>query len=129
MSAQSTIVNTKEGQAHVSTKSRWLYIFPMPHTGVMPYPCKFMDLKRDAVIIKWSTNDPVTLTTLHRAVVRLTQEFGALGLVEIANTVKTTADVAKAFGGNWHDILKEAARNGAALPVPDDVLSHIKGFV
>lgn len=129
MSVQSTIVDTKDGQAHVSTKSMWLYVFPMPHTGVMPYPCAFMDLKRVSVFIKWSTNDPATLATLHRSIVLLTQEFGALGLVEIANTVKMTASVAKTFGGDWHDILKEAAREGAALPVPDDVLRYVKGFV
>ena len=129
MSSQSTIVDTKAGQAHVSTKSRWLCVFPMPHTGIMPYPCKFTDLKHVSVLIKWSTNDPAILATLHNAVIQLTQEFGVLGLKEIANTVRMTAGVAKTFGGDWHDSLKEAAREGATLPVPDDVLKYIKGFV
>jgi hypothetical protein len=129
MSAQSTIVDTKEGQAHVSTKSKWLYVFPMPHTGAMPYPCSAADLKRLSVFIKWNTNDSSTLTTLHNAIVRSVKEFGISGLVEISNSVKMTQQVAKTFGGSWHDIIKQAAQDDVAFPLPDDVLKYIKGFM
>jgi hypothetical protein len=129
MSAKSTIVDTKEGQAHVSTKSRWLYIFPMPHTGAMPYPCSATDLKRLSVFIKWNTNEPAMLATLHGAIVRTVEEFGISGLVEIANSAKMTQQVAKTFGGSWHDIVKQAAQDGVAFPLPDDVLRYIKGFM
>jgi len=80
-------------------------------------------------MIKWSTNDPAILDKLHEAIVRLTREIGIAGLIEIANTIRMTMQVAKTFGGDWHDIVKEAAKEGAALPVPDDVIKFIKGFV
>ena len=128
MSTQSTIVDTKEGQAHVSTKSRWMYVFPMPHTGAMPYPCSTAGLKRLGVFIEWNTNDPVMLGTLHGAIVRSVQEFGISGLVEISNSTKMTQQVAKAFGGSWQDIIKQASDDGVAFPLPDDVIKYIKGF-
>jgi hypothetical protein len=128
MSAQSTIVNTKEGQAHVSTKSRWFYLFPMPHTGAMPYPCGAKDLKRLGVFIKWNTSDPATLNTLHAAIVRSVEDLGISGLVEIANSAKMTEQVAKTFGGRWHDLVRQAAQDGVAFALSDDVLKYIKGF-
>jgi hypothetical protein len=95
----------------------------------MPHPCSAADLKRLGSAIKWNTNDPATLITLHEATVRLVKQFGASGFVEIANSAKMTARVAKTFGGNWHDIVKQAAEDGVAFPVPDDVLKYIKGFM
>src|SRR5712692_3633248 len=116
MSAQSTIVDTKEGQAHVSTKSRWFYLFPMPHTGAMPYPCGATDLKRLGVFIKWNTNDPATLARLHAAIVRSVEELGISGLVEIAKSAKMKKQVAKTFGASWHDLIRQAAQDGVAFP-------------
>src|SRR5207245_2029123 len=125
----SSIVDTKEGQAHVSTKSRWLYLFPMPHTGAMPYPCSATDLKRLGVFIKWNTNEPAMLAKLHGAIVRIVEEFGVSCLVEIANSAKMTQQVAKTFGGSWQDIVKQAAQDDVAFPLPDDVIRYIKGFM
>ena len=104
-------------------------VFRMPHTGVLPHPCSAADVKRLGTCIKWTTHDPATLASLHQAIVGLVKQVGISGLVEIANSVKMTARVAKTFGGNWHDIIKEAARDGVEFPVPDAVLRQIKGFM
>jgi hypothetical protein len=72
---------------------------------------------------------PSVLGTLHNAVVRLVQEIGISGMVEVANSVKMTTQVAHSFGGDWHDIIKQAAHDGVAFPVPDDVLKYVKGFM
>jgi hypothetical protein len=129
MNAQSTVIGTKEGQALVSTKSKWLYVFPIPHTTVMPYPCSATELKKLSSFIKWNTEDPATLSKLHESVGRWVSEIGAAGVFEVGNSVKMTARIAKTFGGTWQDILKEAAKDGAALPIPDDVVNYIKGFM
>ena len=127
MSTYFKVVDTNEGQVHVLTKTRWMGFVPMPHTSVTPRSAA--DLKRLGTFIKWTTNDPATLATLHDAIVCLVEQVGICGLVEIGNSVKMTARVAKTFGGSWHDILKQAAQNGVAFPVPDDVLRFMKGFM
>jgi hypothetical protein len=81
------------------------------------------------VFIKWNTNDPAKLATLHTAIVRLVEEFGISGLVEIADTAKMTQRLAKTFGGSLQDIVKQATQDGVAFPLPDDVLRYIKGFM
>jgi hypothetical protein len=131
MNAQSTIVDTKEGQAHVSTKSRWLYLFPMPHTGVMPYPCGATHLKQLATFIKWTTDDPAVLAKLHESICRLVQEVGVSGLVEIANSARMTERVWKTFGGarpGLQEMVEMAAKDGVAFPMPREVLKYLKGF-
>jgi hypothetical protein len=106
-----------------------MYVLRTPHTGVLPHPCSAADVKRLGTCIKWTTDDPAALASLHQAIVGLVEQVGISGLVEIANSVKMTTQVARTFGGNWHDIIKEAARDGVEFPVPDDVLRHIKGFM
>ena len=86
-------------------------------------------MKQLGTFIKWTTSDPATLSTLHEGVVRLVEQVGISGLVEIANSAKMTERVAKTFGGTWHDIVKEAAQDGVAFPVPDDILRYMKGFM
>jgi len=131
MSKHSTIVGTKEGQAHVSTKSKWMGVVSMPHTGVTPHPCSAADLKRLGTFIKWTTDDPAVLTKLHDAIVTLVQEVGASGLVEIANSAKMTEQVWRTLGGagsGLKSIAEEAAREGAPFPMPAEVLKYLKGF-
>jgi hypothetical protein len=127
MSTYFKVLSTDEGLVHIVTKTRWMVFFPMPHTSVMPHNAPA--LKRLGTFIKWTTNDTVVLATLHDAIVRLVEQVGISGLVEIANSVKVTERVAKTFGGSWHDIVKQAAQDGVAFPVPDDVLRYIKGFM
>lgn len=131
MAAFSTIVETKEGQAHVSTKSRWVAVFPMPHTGILPHPCSAADLKQLGTFIKWTTDDPATLQKLHDAIVRLVQDIGVSGLVEVANSAKMTEQMWKASGGagsGLQEMVQMAAQDGADFPIPSDVLKFIKGF-
>ncbi len=127
MSTYFKALDTSEGQVHVLTKTRWMGFIPMPHTSVTPHSAA--DLKRLGTFIKWTTKDPPMLSTLHDAIVRLVEQVGISGLVEIGNSVKMTARVAKTFGGTWHDIVKQAAQDGVAFPVPDEVLRYIKGFM
>ena len=127
MSTYFKALDTSEGRVHVLTKTRWMGFVPMPHTSVMPHSAA--DLKHLGMFIKWTTNDPATLATLHDAIVRLVEQVGISGLVEIGNSVKMTERIAKTFGGSWQDIVKQAAKDGVAFPVPDDVLKYMKGFM
>ena len=86
------------------------------------------DLKRLGTFIKWTTADATTLATLHEAIVSLVLQIGVSGLVEIGNSVKVTERIAGAVGGDWHDIVKQAAHDGASLPIPEEVLRRIKSF-
>ena len=99
----------------------------MPHTSVTPRSAG--DLKRLGTFIKWNTSDSAKLSTLHDAIVRLVEQVGISGLVEIGNSVKMTQGVAKSFGGDWRDVIKQAAQDGVEFPMPDDVLKHMKGFM
>ena len=127
MSTYFKALDTSEGQVYIVTKTRWMGFVPMPHTSVTPH--NTADLKRLGTFIKWTTNDPAILATLHDAIVRLVEQVGISGLIEIANSVKMTARVAKTFSGTWHDIVKQAAQDGIAFPVPDNVLRYIKRFM
>jgi hypothetical protein len=127
MSTYSRTLDTSQGRVHILTKTRWMGFVPMPRTSVMPHSAT--DLKRLGTLIKWTTNDPATLATLHDAIVRLAEEVGIAGLVEIANSVKMTERLAKTFGGSWQNIVKQAAQDGVTFPVPDDVLGYIKRFI
>jgi hypothetical protein len=127
MSTYFDVLDTNEGPVHILTKSRWLAIFPMPRTAVMPHSAG--NLKRLGTSVKWTTDDPAVLETLHRAIVHLVQEVGISGLVEIANSVKVTEQVAKTFGGHWRDIVGQAAEDGVPFPIPETVLRYVKRFL
>ena len=125
------MVHTKEGQADVSTKSRWLYVFPMPHTGVMPYPCSATELKQFGTFIKWTTDNPAALAKLHESIVRLVGEIGVSGLVGIANTWKMAAPMWRVAGltGTGAEVMRGMVLEGDFhFPMPADVLEYLKGF-
>ena len=127
MSTYFKALDTDEGRVHVLTKSRWMGFIPMPHTSVVPH--KTTNLAHLGTFIRWNTKDPAMLGTLHNAVVRLVDEVGISGLVEIANREKRTEQVAKTMGLSWHELAEEAANSRAAIPVLDDVLRHVKRFM
>jgi hypothetical protein len=127
MSTYFKALDTSEGVIHILTKTRWLGFVPMPHTSVAAHNAG--DFKRLGTFIKWTTKDPATLATLHDGIIHLVEQFGISGLVEIANSAKMTERVAKTFGGSWHDVVKQAAQDGVAFPVPDDILRYMKGFM
>jgi hypothetical protein len=131
MSKHSTIVYGKEGQAHISTKSRWMGLVPMPHTGVLPYPCSAGEIKRLGIFIKWTSNDPVVLEKLHDSIARLVREIGVSGLAEIRDSARMTEGVWKTFGGKGcglQQAVEMAAQDGVVFPLPADVLIYVKGF-
>lgn len=127
MSSYFKVLSTNEGLVHIVTKTRWILFFPIPHTSVMPHNAPA--LKRLGTFIKWTTKDETKLSTLHDATVHLVEQVGISGLAEIAKSVKVTERVAKTYGGNWHDIIKQAANDGVPFPVPDEVLRYIKGIM
>jgi hypothetical protein len=100
-------VETSEGIVHVLTKTRYLWILPIPRTSVMPHSGS--QLGRLGTMIKWITNDPATLHRLHSRVIELVREFGVSGIRDIANSARMSDRV--------------------AFPMPDDVLRYIKSFV
>jgi hypothetical protein len=126
MSVFFTAINTSEGLVHVVTKTHWLGLLKMPHTSVMPQGAA--DLRRSGSFIKWTTTDAAVLAKLHEAIVALASEGGPSGLVKIGNSVKMTERLASAVGGDWHDIIKQASKDGVPLPIPDEVLMHVKSF-
>ena len=71
-------------------------------------PHKANDLRRLGTFIKWTTNEPAVLAPLHDAIVRLVEEVGISGLVEIANCVKMTEQVLGHLGIDWRDAIKDA---------------------
>ena len=126
MSTYFKTLDTSEGQIHVLTKTRWMGFVPMPRTSVMPHNAT--DLKGLGTLIKWTTNDPAMLCSLHDAIVHLVEEIGISGLFEIANCVKMTEQAVGRLGIDWRGAIKEAIQKGIIPPVSDDVLRHIKGF-
>jgi hypothetical protein len=89
-------------------------------------------LKRLSTVIKWTTDDAGVIGTLHDSIVRLVQEVGISGLVEIANSAKMSQRVWKTFGGTGsgqNEIAELAAQDGVSFPVPSDVLKYIKAFM
>ncbi len=124
MSTYFNTLDTSEGQVSVLTKTRWMGFVPMPHTSVIPQNA--IDLARLGTFIKWTTNDPATLATLHEGIRRLVVEIGISGLVVIANNVKMTQQIAKTLGVGWRDIVRQAVQDGVVFPLPDDILRYIK---
>jgi len=131
MTTFSTYTETPQGQAHVSTKSKWMYFVTMPHTGILPHPCIAGDLKRLGTFIKWTTDDPTILARLHKAIVRLVKEVGVSGLVEIAQSAKMAEGMGRTLGGcegSLREILRMAEQDGVQFPMPDEVVRYVKGF-
>src|SRR5689334_2679815 len=126
MSTFFTAISTSEGLVHVVTKTRWLGVLSMPHTSVTPQGTA--DLKHMGSFIKWSTTDSSVLSTMHEAIVALVNKTGTSGLAEIGNSVKMTERLACEVGADWHDIIKQASEDGVPLPIPDEVLMHVKSF-
>src|SRR6267154_776546 len=118
MSSYFKALDTNEGQVFVLTKTRWLFIFPMPHTSVTPR--NGANLKSLGTLIKWTTNDSATLAKLHNAIIDLVQEVGISGLAEIANSARMTQQVWKNFGGDGsglNEVANMAAQDGVSFPM------------
>ena len=123
-------VQTPIGGAEVITKKCWMGFVPMPHTSVLPYPCRFGELK-SGTVIKWDTSDKIVLYDLHKQICGIVEAFGVAGMTEIANSVKMTGQVWNQFGGSGsgiQEMTRMAAEEGVDFPLPPYVLKHLKGF-
>jgi len=130
MSKLATIVETADGQVQVMTKSRWMYVFSMPHTGIMAYPPSGADFSR-GIFIKWTNDEPPVLQEMHETIVRLVKQVGTSGMTEIADSVKMTEQMWKLTGGSGSGIQEmatEAAQAGVPFPMPANTLKYLKGF-
>lgn len=120
-----TILQTEEGPVQVVTRSRWLYIFPMPYTSVVPH--RAADLARFGTFIRWQSS--ASLKACHDAVIYLLQERGLSGVADVAAGEKRTARVAKAMGITYPELVDEAVRSREAIPDLDGVLKYVKKFM
>lgn len=121
------VLETEEGVAHIITRSRWLYVFPLCYTSVVP--TKWRNLVGKGTFIRWNTDDSTRLASLHDAVIRLVDDVGIAGLAEIADREKRTHRMAKAMGISYRELCDEAIRSRTPIPVLDDVLGHVKKFM
>jgi hypothetical protein len=122
--------DTNEGRVQILTTAKWCYVFPMPHTSVTPR--RGADLKRLGTFIKWTTDDPALVLSLHASTIQLVQELGMSGLVETVNTAKTMQQVWKRSGGpgsGLQELVKLAAQDGVSFPIRENLLKYIKGFM
>ena len=123
------VLDTKEGEVHVLTKKKWLFIFPMPHTSITPR--SGTKLKSLGTLIKWTTDNPEKLKSLHEATVQLVEQIGISGLVELSNSAKMSERLWKGIGAKGNgliELVKMAKQEGVDFPVPENVLKYIKGF-
>ncbi len=120
-----TTIETNEGRVHVITRSRWLYVFPMPYTSVAPH--RAADLACLGTFIRWQSSAP--LATCHEAVIHLVKEIGISGVASMAANEKNNERVAKAAGLTYRELLEEAMKSREALPDLDGVLRYVKRFI
>ena len=124
-----SVLESDEGRIFIVTKTRWMGVFPRPHTSVMPYST--LQLKRLGTFIRWSARDPESLEKLHNAIVQCVQENGISGLAEFVNGVKKSEQVWKALpeSGPWLlEMVRQASEDGVEWPLPVDVLRQIRKF-
>jgi hypothetical protein len=88
-------------------------------------PRSAADLKHFGAFIKWITNDPAVLATLHDGIVRLVEQAGISGVVVFAHCVKRTKRLMTPFGERWRDVVRQTQEVRA---VPDEVFKYIKGM-
>jgi hypothetical protein len=127
MSSLVNILKTDEGLVHIITRTRWLYIFPLYYTSIVPN--NLSDLRHRGVFIRWNTRQPAKLPSLHQAVIRLVEDIGVSGLADMAVVEKQTARVAKSMGISYRELCDEAIKSRDPIPVLDDVLRHVKNFM
>ena len=119
-----TTLETDEGQVHVVSRSRWLYIFPMPYTSVVPH--RTADLARFGTSIRWQNG--AALKTCHEAVISLVKERGLSGVASIAESEKNNARIAKELGMTYQELVDQAMRSRGPIPDLDNVLKYATKF-
>jgi hypothetical protein len=78
-----TRVQTREGEVVVMTKTRYLLVFSVPRTSIMPW--RVEQLGRSGVQFQWTTKDRNLLERLHGQVIEVLQEISLTELRGIAD--------------------------------------------
>jgi hypothetical protein len=78
-----TRVQTREGEVLVITKTRYLLVFSVPRTSIMPW--RVEKLARSGVQFQWSTKDRNLLERLHNQVIEVLREVSLTDLRGIAD--------------------------------------------
>lgn len=120
-------LETDEGLVHIITRNRWLYIFPLYYTSIVPNGRG--DLAHKGTFIRWNTSEYTKLPSLHQAVIHLVEDIGISGVADMAVREKQTAHVAKAMGISYRELCYQAIKSRNPIPVLDDVLKHVKKFM
>lgn len=120
-----TTLVTDEGRINVITRSKWMVIFPMPYTSVVPQ--RSGDLARFGTFIRWQ--DGAALKERHEAVINLVKEIGLSGVASMAEREKNNARVAKEFGMTYQELVAQAMQSRKSIPDLDNVLKYAKRFM
>ncbi|MBZ5543623.1 MAG: hypothetical protein LAO07_08085 [Acidobacteriia bacterium] len=78
-----TRVQTREGEVVVMTKTRYLLVFSVPRTSIMPWQAE--DIGRMGVQFHWATKDRNLLEQLHNQLVDVLREINLTDLRSIAD--------------------------------------------
>lgn len=78
-----TRVSTPDGEVVVMTKTRYLLLFRVPRTSIMPWQPK--DLGRLGVQFQWTTKNRKLLERLHNQVIEILREVSLTDLRGIAD--------------------------------------------
>jgi hypothetical protein len=120
-------LQTDEGVIQIITRNRWLYIFPLCYTSIVPNSRG--DLVGRGTFIRWNTTVSAMLPSLHEAVIRLVEDVGISGLANIAAGEKRTHRTAKSMGMSYRELCDEAIKSRDPIPVLDGVLKHVRNFM
>src|SRR5262245_19970849 len=126
MSTKCTSRRTDKEQVDVLTESGWrIPFFSKPRTSVTRL--KAGEDNRETTRIEWTTSDSALLAKFHDAIVNLIDQQGKSGPFDAVRHMKQAKYLAQKYGGSWRDQLKKMA-GGGPLPLPDEVLDHVKSF-
>lgn len=128
MSTFFKVLATEEGDVHVLTKTRWWFVFGMPHTSVLPRAGR--DLARYGTVFKWNTRDRTKLALLHEEVCQLVEKIGISGLADVAASATSSAHFLQALGrGSIREAMRQLREDIAPVPVTDFLIEHLTGFM
>lgn len=116
-------VQTAEGMVRIVTHDKACFVFPSPHTSIMP-----PGMTRSEYVgstLQWKTRDPAVLADLHDHIAQLVQQLGATGMFEIGKSVKAAMMI---YGPDISKTVQRAKDQGVDFPLPPIVLENLRKF-